>query len=335
MNQVFIPNTQQQFFNVAQTPPHVYPNGNNGFLTNGTMVRPTYGDPMFNQIAFGLINGTKLLEQDKIKMFPKATATVPYPPMNPLCYFVLQQMPLFSHFVDLFNGFEANPYLNVFQKFAVENLQLMRSPQQIPNHMWENLFGRLRAELYIAKANLQTRKYEAQIQKLRNEQKTVFRRVMQTQEQANCIFLELPLITQTDPPHYQTQENAEKVSLKVLKQYFQWLHKAGQLTEKLYDIQWRIVKGLDQKLTAQAFIYILGDKVDYLPLLQEQWEFVCGDYQLQGIFPDPKHTHCYDGQGLVQKVWLQLIERVHEPLGFYRYKGNGITYAWKTYIGNV
>lgn len=324
-----------QSFNTVLAAPNVYPNHYVNFSSNTPIVRPQYANEYFEQIAFGLIDLLKQLEQDKIKVFPKPTVAYPNPLMNPLCCFALQQMSLFSHFVDHFNGFEANPYLNVFQKFAVENLQLMRSPQQIPNRMWENLFCRLRAELYIAKANLQTRKYEAQIQKLRNEQKTVFRRVMQTQEQANCIFLELPLIAQTDPPHYQTQEEAEKNSVKVLKKYFQWLHGAKQLTDKLYDIQWRIVKGLDQKLTAQAFIYILGDKVDYLPLLQEQWEFVCGDYQLQSIFPDPKHAHCYDGQGLVQKIWLQLIERVHEPLGFYRYKGNGITYAWKTYTGNV
>jgi hypothetical protein len=43
-----------------------------------------------------------------------------------------------------------------------------------------------------------------------------------------------------------------------------------------------------------------------MPLLKEQWEWVCHDYQLQGIFPEPKHTHCYDGQGIVQKAWLQL-----------------------------
>jgi hypothetical protein len=42
-----------------------------------------------------------------------------------------------------------------------------------------------------------------------------------------------------------------------------------------------------------------------------------------------------DGQGIVQKAWLQLIERVHQPLGFYRYKGNDITYVWKVYLGNV
>lgn len=335
MNQVFISNTQQQFFNVAQTPPHVYPNGNNGFLTNGTMVRPTYGDRMFNQIAFGLINGSKLLEQDKIKVFPKATATVPYPQMNPLCAWILDQVKIFAHFIDLFQGFEAHPHLKVFHKFAVQNIGLVTSPQPIPITIFQNNFNHFRGELYVAKAKLQAKKYEAHVQKLRNEQKTVFRRVMQTQDQANCIFLELPLIAQTDPPHHQTQEEAENNSVKVLKKYFQWLHKAGQLTEKLYDIQWRIVKGLDQGLTAQAFVYIIGNEENYMPLLKEQWEWVCHDYQLQGIFPEPKHTHCYDGQGLVQKAWLQLIERVHEPLGFYRYKGNGITYAWKAYTGNV
>lgn len=324
-----------QSFNTVLVAPNVYPNHYVNLLSNTPIVRPQYADEYFEQIAFGLIDFLKQLEQDKIKVFPKPTSAYPNPSMNPLCYFALQQMPLFSYFVDLFSGFEANPYLNVFQKFAVENLQLLRSPQQIPNYMWENLFCRLRADLYIAKAKLQADKYEAQVQKLRNEQKTVFRRVMQSKYQANCIFLELPIIAQIDPPHYQTQEDAEKVSIKVLKQYFQWLHKPGQLTEKLYDIQWRIVKGLNHKLTAQAFLYILGDEMDYLPLLEEQWKFVCGDYQLQGIFPKPNYTHCYDGQGLAQKAWLQLIERVHEPLGFYRYKGNGITYAWKAYTGNV
>ncbi len=322
-------------FNVAQAAPNVYPNGNVNVSSNMTIMRPPYANEFFEKIVFGLIDFLKKLEQDTIKVFAKPTAICPYPPMNPLCYFALEQMQLFSHFVDLFNGFEANPYLNVFHKFAVENSQLMRSLQPVPNHMWENLFHRLRAELYAAKAKLQATKFQAKVQKLQSEQKTVFRHVMQTQNQANCIFLELPFVTQDDPPHYQTQEEAEKESVKVLKKYFQWLHGKKQLAGILSDIQWRIVKGLDHKLIAQAFIYILGDKEDHLPLLKEQWELVCMDYQLQGIFPIPRHTHCYNGQGIVQKAWLQLIERVHQPLGFYRYKGNDITYVWKEYTGNV
>lgn len=335
MNPVFVPNAQPLFFNHTQTPPNVYPNNSIGFPQNITISRPPYGNDGFMQIAFGLIDFLKQLEQDKIKVFAKPTATSPCAPMNTLCVWVLHQISQFAHFIDLFSGFEANPHLNVLHKFAVENAQLLRSLQPIPTHMWENLFRRLRAELYTAKAKLQANKYEAQVQKLRNQQKTVFRRVMQTQDQANCIFLELPFISQIDPPHYQTQEEAEVDSVKVLKKYFQWLHGVKQLSGILSDIQWRIVKGLDHKLTAQAFIYILGDEIDYLPLLKEQWELVCLDYQLQGIFPKPKYTHCYDGQGIVQKAWLQLIERVHEPLSFYRYKGNGITYAWKAYTGNV
>lgn len=335
MNQVFVPNAQPLFVNNAQTPPNVYPNNHVNLSSNITITLPPYANEGFEKTAFGLIDFLKKLEQDTIKVFSKPTAICPYPPMNLLCYFALQQMPSFSYFIGLFDGFEANPYLGVFHKFAVENSQLMRSLQPVPNHMWENLFHRLRAELYAAKAKLQATKFQAKVQKLHNEQKTVFRRVMQTQNQANCIFLELPFIAQTEPQHLQTQEEAEKESVKVLKKYFQWLHGKKQLAGILSDIQWRIVKGLDHKLTAQAFIYILGDKEDHLPLLQEQWELVCLDYQLQGISPKPKHTHCYDGQGIVQKAWLQLIERVHQPLGFYRYKGNGITYAWKEYTGNV
>lgn len=91
---------------------------------------------------------------------------------------------------------------------------------------------------------LQANKFQAQVQHLQNNQKTVFRRVMQTRKQANCIFLELPLIVQTEPPFLKTQEEAEKSAEKMLKEYFKWLHKTKALTEKLYNIQWRIVKGL-------------------------------------------------------------------------------------------
>jgi hypothetical protein len=117
----------------------------------------------------------------------------------------------FAHFIDLFQGFEAHPHLKVFHQFAVQNIGLVTSPQPIPIYIFQNNFNRFRGELYVAKAKLHANKYEAQVQKLRNEQKTVFRRVMQTQDQANCIFLELPLIAQTDPPHYETQEDAEKI----------------------------------------------------------------------------------------------------------------------------
>lgn len=335
MNQLPLHRPQPQCLLLTHAVPNIYPNNYTDLSSKIVLMRPTYADEGFGRTAFELIDFQKKLERDTIKVFPKPTAAYPNPFMNSLFYFALQQISPFSHFINLFDGFEANPYLRVFHKFAVENSQLMRSVHQVPNHIWESLFQRLRAELYTAQAKLQTNKYEAKIQKLCNEQKTVFRRVMQTQDQANCIFLELPLITQTNPSHYQTQEDAEKQSIKVLKKYFQWLHGAKQLRGILTDIQWRIVKGLDHKLIAQAFIYILGDKEDHLPLLKEQWELVCMDYQLQGIFPIPRHTHCYDGQGIVQKSWVQLIERVHEPLSFYRYKGNGITYVWKEYTGNV
>lgn len=335
MKQLPLHRPQPQCLQLTHAVSNVYPNNHADLSSENVITRWTYADEGFGRRAFGLINFLKQLEHDRIRVFPKPTAAYPHPFMNSLCYFALQQISPFSYFIDLFDGFETNPYLRVFHKFAVENSQLMRVANQVPSHILENVFQRLRAELYIAKAKLQANKYEAEIQKLRNEQKTVFRRVMQTQDQANCIFLELPFISHVDPPHYQTQEEAEKDSAKVLKKYFQWLHTAPELRGRLFDIHWRIVKGLDHKLTAQAFIYILGDENDYLPLLKEQWEFVCSDYQLQGIFPEPKHLHCYDGQGLVQKAWSQLIERVHEPLGFYRYKGNGITYKWHSYTGNV
>lgn len=335
MKQLPLHRPQPQCLQSTHAVSNVYPNNHVDLLSENVITRWTYADEGFGRSAFGLIDFLKQLEHDRIRVFPKPTAAYPHPFMNSLCYFALQQISPFSYFIDLFDGFETNPYLRVFHKFAVENSQLMRVANQVPSHILENVFQRLRAELYIAKAKLQANKYEAEIQKLRNEQKTVFRRVMQTQDQANCIFLELPFISHVDPPHYQTQEEAEKDSAKVLKKYFQWLHTVPELRSRLFDIHWRIVKGLDQKLTAQAFIYILGDENDYLPLLKEQWEFVCSDYQLQGIFPEPKHLHCYDGQGLVQNAWLQFIERIHEPLSFYRYKGNGITYVWKEYTGNV
>ncbi|MBJ9903910.1 hypothetical protein [Acinetobacter bereziniae] len=335
MNQLLTQNTQPHFFNMTQTPPNVYPNGNSTFHSHISIIRPQYGNEGFSQLLNWLIDFLKKLEQDRNKMYPKPTVAILQPFMNPDFVFALNQISPFSYFIDLFYSFEVNPYLEVFQRLAVENRRLVESPQTTPSHIWENAFRRLRGELYTAKAKLLENKYKAQVQKLRNEQKNVFRRVMQAHDQANCIFLELPLITQTDPSHYQTQEEAEKNSVKVLKNYFQWLHSAKMLSEKLYNIQWRIVKGLDHKLTVQAFIYILGDEIDYLPLLEEQWELTCLEFHLQNVFPIPKHTHCYDGQGIVQKIWLKLIERLHEPLGFYRYKGNSITYAWKTYIGNV
>lgn len=335
MNLLSLQYPQPQLIPLAHTAPNVYPNDNIRPTQNITITPPSYGNDRFGKVVIGLISFLKQLEQDKIKVFPKPTITCPQPLMNPLCIWVLQQMSHFSYFIDLFDGFEAHPHLQVFHKFAVENSSLLTSVQTIPSHIWENLFYRLRAELYTAKAQLQANKFQAQVQHLQNEQKTVFRRVMQTHKQANCIFLELPLIAQTESPYLKTQEEAEKSAVKMLREYFKWLHRTNKLTEKLSNIQWRIVKGLDHTLTAQAFIYILGDEEDYLPLLKEQWELICMDYHLQGFFPEPKHIHCYDGQGVVQKIWIKLIEPVHQPLGFYRYKGNGITYLWKEYTGNV
>lgn len=335
MNQVTLQLRQPQSTHLVNATPNVYSNANINPTNDIRITRPSYNDHGINELFFGLIQFLKQLEQDKINVFPKPSIQFPYPSMNPSCTWFIKWIPYLGYFPDLFNNFETNPYLQVFQKFSVENSRLISSPQVKDSNTWENLFYRQRAELYSAKARLQAQKFQVKVQQLTNEQKTVFRRVMQTHEQANCIFLELSLLPQTDTPYLRTQEEAEKSAIKMMKEYFKWLHRANVLTEKLCDIQWRIVKGLDNKLLAQAFIYILGDESDYLPFLKEQWEMICLDYKLQGFFPEPKHTHCYNGHGVVQKQWLHLIESVHQPMSFYRYKGNGITYIWKSYTGNV
>ncbi|MBK5646978.1 MAG: hypothetical protein I4N51_07640, partial [Acinetobacter sp.] len=122
MNQVFVPNAQPLFVNHTQTPPNVYPSGTGGFTSNVTMVRPAFGDILFSQIALGLINFSKQLEQAKIKVYAKPTAACPYPAMNPLFVWALQQAPLFAHFIDLFEGFEPHPHLEGFRQFSLQNI---------------------------------------------------------------------------------------------------------------------------------------------------------------------------------------------------------------------
>jgi len=56
--------------------------------------------------------------------------------------------------------------------------------------------------------------------------------------------------------------------------------------------------------------------MDYLPLLKEQWKFTCLDFHLQSVFPIPKYTHCYDGQGIVQKAWLNWLNAYMSHLVF-------------------
>lgn len=62
-----------------------------------------------------------------------------------------------------------------------------------------------------------------------------------------------------------------------------WLDRVKQLSDKLSDIPWWNLKGLDHKRTAQAFIfiYILVDENNDLPSLKQHSEWVGMDYPLQ------------------------------------------------------
>lgn len=86
------------------------------------MVRPAFGDILFSQTALGVINITKQLEQDKIKVHPKPIVACPYPAMNLVFAWALQQVQPFAYFIDLFEGFEKHPHLNFTAKYRCGDL---------------------------------------------------------------------------------------------------------------------------------------------------------------------------------------------------------------------
>ena len=125
-----------QSFNIVQTPPYIYSNGNMNLPPHTKIMRPPYGNEVFSNQLIWLIDFLKKLEQDKIKVYSKPTAACPYPAMNPLFTWALQQIPLFAHFTDLFEGFEPHPHLKAFHQFSLQNIGLVTSPQPIPNYIF-------------------------------------------------------------------------------------------------------------------------------------------------------------------------------------------------------
>lgn len=147
----------------------------------------------------------KQLEQDKIKVFPKATALNPYPLMNPLCSWMLQQVKIFAIYTDLFEEIWGTSSLKGFHKFAVDNISLMTSPQLF-RHIFENNFNFLRGELYIAKAKLLANKYKCKSFAISKRPSSD---AWCKQDQTNFIFKEFTFYFSNWPSHYQTQEEAD------------------------------------------------------------------------------------------------------------------------------
>lgn len=164
-------------------------------------------------------------------------------------------------------------------------------------------------------------------------QKEVFKRCLDKHKQMNCLFLDLPCVFTTSL-HLDDEAKLPKIARKWLER----LHQSVELAEKLYDVQWRVVKSLNGFYAVHAMIYIIGDEVQYSDFILQEWRGTClakGYECMKGAGFQLWEKHCYFANSDLRSFWRSQIERLNEPFKFYRYVSEHISYLWQTYTGNI
>lgn len=164
-------------------------------------------------------------------------------------------------------------------------------------------------------------------------QKTVFKRCLDKHKQMNCLFFELQCIF--TKALYQSDE----VQLpKLVRKWLERLHRSELLVDKLYDVQWRIVKSLNGFYSVHAIIYVIGDECKYSDFILREWQGTClyKGYELkQEAQFLIEEKHCYFADNDMRSYWRKQIEFLNEPLKIYRYMSQHISYLWQSYTGNI
>lgn len=164
-------------------------------------------------------------------------------------------------------------------------------------------------------------------------QKAVFRRCIDQHKQMNCLFFELQCVF--TKALYQSDEAQLP---KLVRKWLERLHRSERLADKLYDVQWRIVKSLYGFYSVHAIIYVIGDECKYSNFILREWQGIClhKGYEIkqeaQYLFEE---KHCYFADNDMRSYWRKQIEFLNEPLKIYRYMSQHISYLWQSYTGNI
>lgn len=225
-------------------------------------------------------------------------------------------------------GFELNPYW--VQALELIGFHGYADPQYVLQNALE-IHENLKLRLVKDRSGAKHENFYKPIEASVKDQKEVFRRCLKKYRQMNCLFLDLPCIF-TTPLYLDNETKLPKIARKWLER----LHQSEILAEKLYDVQWRIVKSLNGIYSVHALIYIIGDEAKYSDFVVGEWKGVClANGYTNEVQHQPLEVHCYFAHNDMRSFWFKQLELLDEPLKIYRFESKAISYRWQTYTGNI
>ncbi|MEG0604475.1 MAG: hypothetical protein RR487_08205 [Acinetobacter sp.] len=244
----------------------------------------------------------------------------------------LSFLPWLHHHRIALHGFQMNPYWNTMLDSAgfshYSNLSYSFANAEAIHDQFKFKFLKRRIALehstFVESITEQTK-----------TQKAMFKRCLNKHKQMNCIFVDLPCIF-VNTTQVLSISDYELKLIKLARKWLERLHQSTELASKLYEVQWRIVKSLNEVLSVQAVIYVIGDEFQYSEFIVGEWKSVClaHGYTNQ-IQHQPLEVYCYCADSDMQSFWRKQLETLHEPLKIYRYESKNISYRWQTYTGNI
>ncbi|MCU4578460.1 hypothetical protein KTJ34_13605 [Acinetobacter courvalinii] len=226
--------------------------------------------------------------------------------------------------------FQLNPYWNALIEI-VGHYQF-----QDMNYVLSNahpIHGKIKTKLFKQRTAIKYSEFIEPVNASVKHQKAVFKRCLDKHKQMNCLFFELQCIF--TKALYQSDEAQLP---KIVRKWLERLHRSELLANKLYDVQWRIVKSIYGFYSVHAIIYVSGEPAQYSDFILQEWRGAClhKGYELkQEAQFLIEEKHCYFADSDMRSYWRKQIEFLNEPLKIYRYMSQHISYLWQSYTGNI
>ena len=281
-------------------------------------------DAPWNHTFSQTIKSSAQIENGKLLVRDKRASNQFDPQYSAFMNFLLWM----HHSYPYFNGFQLNPYwkalIEIVGYFQYRDIQFVFANADI-------IHGQIKTKFLSQRTALEYATFIEPIAEQIKVQKAVFKRCLDKHKQMNCLFLDLPCIF--------TRPLDDEVKLpKIARKWLERLHQSEELAEKLYDVQWRIVKSLNGVYAIHAMIYIIGDEAQYSDFILQKWRGAClskGYELMQGVPYNVLEKNCYISDSDMRNFWRLQIEFFNEPFKIYRYVSEHISYLWQTYTGNI
>jgi len=295
-----------------------------------------YDDPIFQQLANEGTHILQKIERGQVGVYSNKNKGI----VNPMFIRLMCLLHEFNRLTPLIEKFKFNSYLTTM---LMESLNIQHAWNHVGNHLPDYHYylqathTRLVGEMIKGKAGLIYQNSIKQLNDQYRNQRNIFESSIKKYGQLNCLFIEIPYVKINGLQLNLSEDAIERRFATSVEYFCASLKNHSELKNKLASIQCRIVKSLDQSLSAHLLIYITGDEYDYLPLIRSVWPNICiqRNLNIEPVVNCLNILHSYINNGIVNKQWLAVIRRYESPLEFYRYKANGISFEWKSYTGNL